>query len=90
MELVGGEEAEAIAAAAVAADPSVVVRRDAAVTYVESPGRLEISPASVAEQLGRPWGADDLQVILASYFGYIDQWDDDLVVLRWLEDSGHD
>ncbi|MGH9004970.1 MAG: MmoB/DmpM family protein [Acidimicrobiia bacterium] len=36
------------------------------------------------EHLGRDWGVDDLQVIMASYFGFISRWEPDGVVLEWL------
>ena len=84
VELTLGDEAEAIAEAVSEVDPNAVVTRLPAVIVVESPGRLEIDPARVREHLGRDWGVDDLQVIMASYFGFITQIDEDGIVLEWL------
>jgi hypothetical protein len=83
VELTLGEEAEAVAEAVAETDPDAVITRGAAVIMVESPGRLEIDPARVREHLGRDWGVDDLQVIMASYFGFIRRWEPDGVVLEW-------
>jgi len=84
VELTLGDEAEAVAEAVAETDPDAVVTRLPAVITVESPGRLEIDPARVREHLGRDWGVDDLQVIMASYFGFISRWEPDGVVLEWM------
>jgi len=84
VELTLGDEAEAIAEAVAEADPEAVITRLPAVLMVESPGRLEIDPARVREHLGRDWSVDDLQVIMASYFGFISRWEADGVVLEWM------
>jgi len=84
VELTLGDEAEAVAEAVTEADPEAVVTRLPAVLMVESPGRLVIDPARVREHLGREWGVDDLQVIMASYFGFISRWEPDGVVLEWM------
>lgn len=84
VELTLGEEAEAVAEAVAETDPDAVITRLPAVLMVESPGRLEIDPARVREHLGRDWSVDDLQVIMASYFGFISRWEPDGVVLEWM------
>lgn len=85
IELLPGDEAEAVLAAAEETNDEVVVERNAAVTMVQARGRLHIDPARVREQLGRDdWGSDDLQVIMSSYFGFITQMDDEGIVLEWL------
>lgn len=84
VELSLGDEAEAVAEAVSEVDPEAVITRLPAVLMVESPGRLEIDPARVSEHLGRHWGVDDLQVIMASYFGFISRWERDGVVLEWM------
>ena len=43
--------------------------------------RAEVATAGL---LGRDWGVDDLQVIMASYFGFISRWEPDGVVLEWM------
>ncbi len=87
MELMLGEEADAVVAAASELNPDVSVTHLPAVVMIEAPGRLEIDPARVRDHLGRDWGPDDLQVIMASYFGFIRRWEDDGVVLEWMRDN---
>ncbi|MGH8998302.1 MAG: MmoB/DmpM family protein [Acidimicrobiia bacterium] len=91
IELLPGDEAEAVLAAAEETNDEVVVDRNAAVVMVQGRGRLHIELALVRAHLGRDdWSADDLQVIMASYFGFITQWDEDAVVLEWLgKDEGN-
>jgi hypothetical protein len=87
VELTLGDEADAVAEAVSESDPDAVITRTAAVMLVESPGRLEIDPVRVREHLGRDWSVDDLQVIMASYFGFISRWEPDGVVLEWTQAS---
>jgi hypothetical protein len=88
IELLPGDEAEAVALAARDAQDTVVIDRNAAVLIVSAPGRLEIDPAAVREHLGRDdWAGEDIQVIMASYFGFIKQLDDERIVLEWLRKS---
>jgi hypothetical protein len=87
VELTLGDEAEAVADSVSETDPDAVVTRTAAVVVVETPGRLEIDPVRVREYLGRDWTVDDLQVIMASYFGFISRWEPDGVVLEWTQAS---
>ena len=85
MELMPGAEAEAVVEAALEAQDNVVIDRNAAVVIVSAPGRLEIDPAVVRAHLGRDdWAGPDIQVIMASYFGFISQLDDERIVLEWL------
>jgi phenol hydroxylase P2 protein len=84
VELTLGEEAEAVAEAVTEVDPDAIVTRLPAVLMVEAPRRLEIDPVRVREYLGRDWSVDDLQVIMASYFGFISRWEPDGVVLEWM------
>jgi phenol hydroxylase P2 protein len=87
IELMPGDEAEAIVLAAQEAQDTVVVDRNAAVIIVSAPGRLEIDPAVVREHLGRDdWAGSDIQVIMASYFGFIRQLDDERIVIEWLRE----
>ncbi|MGQ0843791.1 MAG: MmoB/DmpM family protein [Sporichthyaceae bacterium] len=89
VELMHGDEAEAVLLAAQEAQDTVVVDRNAAVLIVSAPGRLEIDPAVVREHLGRDdWAGPDLQVIMASYFGFIRQLDDERIILEWMRKDG--
>lgn len=89
MELLPGDEAEAVVLAAEETQDDVVIDRNAAVVIVSAPGRLEISPALVREHLGRDdWAGPDIQVIMSSYFGFITQLDDESIVLEWHKKDG--
>jgi phenol hydroxylase P2 protein len=89
MELMLGDEAEAIVEAAYESQDNIVVDRNAAVVIVSAPGRLEIDPAVVRGHLGRDdWEGPDIQVIMASYFGFIKQLDDERIVLEWMRKDG--
>lgn len=92
VELLPGAEAEAIVDAAQEEQDGVVVTRNAAVVIVSAPNRLVIDPAKVREHLGRDdWSGPDIQVIMASYFGFITQLDEELIILEWLRGgSSHD
>jgi phenol hydroxylase P2 protein len=87
MELMAGEEAEAIVEAALEATPGLVVHRLPGIVQLEAPGRLEFACAVVSELLGRPWDTRELQVIMAAYAGNIDQMDEEGVVLSWHEST---
>jgi MmoB/DmpM family protein len=85
VELACGAEADAVAAAALESGSDVRVTRLPALVLVEAPGRLEIDPERVRSHLGRAdWEVDDLQLIMASYFGFIGRWDSGGVTLEWL------
>jgi hypothetical protein len=85
MELLPGAEAEAVVEAALESQDNVIIERNAAVIIVSAPKRLEIDPAVVRDFLGRDdWEGPDLQVIMAIYFGFISQLDDERIVLEWL------
>ncbi len=85
IELMPGPEADAVVEAALESNPGLILDQNAAVVIVSAPGRLEIDPAAVRAHLGRDdWTGPDLQVIMASYFGFISQFDDERIVLEWL------
>lgn len=85
IELLPGAEAEAIVEAAQDEQDDVVITRNAAVVIVSAPGRLEITGERVRYHLGRDdWECHEIQVIMASYFGFISHLDDERIVLEWL------
>lgn len=89
IELMPGPEAEAVVEAAREDNPDVIIEQNAAVIMVSAPGRLVIDPAVVRAHLGHDdWAGPDIQVIMASYFGFISQLDEDRIVLEWLSKGG--
>lgn len=91
LELMGGEDADAIADAVIKRTPNAVVEVLPGQLNISAPGRLDFECADVSDALGRPWDTRELQVILANYAGYIVRMDESGVTLSWLaEDEGDD
>jgi hypothetical protein len=80
-----GEEADAVAEAALEQSPGTIVREVHGILQIEAEGRLAFTCDAVSEILGRPWTTRELQVIMAAYAGNIDQMDEEGVVLSWHE-----
>jgi MmoB/DmpM family protein len=91
LELMGGEEADAIADAVKKLTPEAVVEVLPGQLNISAPGRLEFECADVSDALGRAWDTRELQVILANYAGYIVRMDESGVTLSWVDGaSAHD
>jgi phenol hydroxylase P2 protein len=88
LELMAGEQADAVAVAARKLTPLVEVEALPGLVSISAPGRLTVSCKDVSEELGEPWDTRHLQVILANYTGFITQMNEDGVELRWMEDQG--
>jgi hypothetical protein len=86
LELMGGEDADAIAEAVVKNTPNAIVEVLPGQLNISAPGRLEFECIDVSEALGRPWDTRELQVILANYAGYIVRMDESGVTLSWVEE----
>jgi hypothetical protein len=87
VELMAGEEADAVAEAALEQCPGAIVRRVPGIVQIEAEGRLAFTCEAVSEILGRPWTTRELQIIMAAYAGNIDQMDEEGVVLSWREST---
>src|SRR3954449_8711835 len=87
LELMGGEDADAIAEAVVKSTPNATVEVLPGQLNISAPGKLEFECADVSDALGRPWDTRELQVILANYAGYIVRMDESGVTLSWLEEE---
>ena len=85
LELMAGEEADAIAEAVTMRTPTATVERLPGLVNISAPGTLSFSCADVTEQLGWPWDTRGLQVIMANYAGYISRMDEEGVELTWHE-----
>lgn len=83
VELMAGEEADAIAEAAARKTPNVIVERVPGLVLISAPGWLAFDCADVSEEFGAPWDTRRLQIIMAAYAGYITQMDEQGVELRW-------
>ncbi|MFV0461990.1 MAG: MmoB/DmpM family protein [Nostocoides sp.] len=50
---------------------------------ITNPGRLVIEREAVEARLGREWETHEFQMSIVSYFGHIQEWDDDEIVIAW-------
>jgi hypothetical protein len=87
VELMAGEEAEAIALAATRKTPHAFVNRVPGIVQISASGWLAWDCADVEEEFGEPWDTRRLQIIMAAYAGYITQMDEEGVELRWERDE---
>lgn len=81
----GNEVVEAILQAVQEENPDVVVQDMLTYYKIKSPGTLQISRARVEEHLGRDWDLSQLQIYMSSYFGFIEEWDEEQMIIRWHE-----
>jgi phenol hydroxylase P2 protein len=83
VDLQENDDSRAIVDAIEEDNPDVVISRMPGLVRAQSPQRLVINQASVARHLGRPWETQEFQLSIVSYFGHIDDWDDDQIVVAW-------
>jgi phenol hydroxylase P2 protein len=81
----GGDVVEAIITAAIEDNEGVEVEDYITFKKVKAPERLIIRKESVEEHLGRDWSLDELQIFMASYFGFIEEQDEDEALLFYWE-----
>jgi hypothetical protein len=86
LELMAGEQADAVAAAARKTTPLVEIEALPGLVSISAPGWLVVSCEDVSEELGWDWNTRHLQVILANYTGFITQMNEEGVELRWMEE----
>jgi hypothetical protein len=87
IELMAGEEADAIAVAVMAKTPDAIVEYVPGMVQISAPGWLAFDCADVTAEFGEPWDTRRLQIIMAAYAGYIVQMDEEGVELRWVKDG---
>ncbi len=64
-------------------NPGCSVRHMPGLVRITAPGRLVVNRTSVEARLGREWETHEFQLAIVSYFGHIDEWDDDQIVIQW-------
>lgn len=64
-------------------NPEAELTHSPGLVRITAPGRFVIQQATVEEKLGRPWETHEFQVAIVSYFGHIQEWDDDEIVIAW-------
>lgn len=79
----GGDIVRAIIDAIQEDNAGVMVEDYAVYKKVKCPGRLVLRRETVEECLGRDWDMDGIQIYMASYFGFIEDWDEDHLIISW-------
>ncbi len=83
VDLQDGEEAEAIAAAVSETHTNTTVRRMPGLIRIEVGGALTIERNIVEKHLRRTWDTQDLNLIMVTFYGEIEDWDEDRIVIHW-------
>jgi len=83
VDLQENDDSRAIVDAIEEDNPDVVISRMPGLVRVQRPHRLVVNQASVERHIGRPWETHEFQLSIISYFGHIDEWDDDEIVVAW-------
>lgn len=64
-------------------NPEATVGHSPGLVRITAPGRIVIQQETVEEKLGREWETHEFQMAIVSYFGNIQEWDDDEIVIAW-------
>jgi hypothetical protein len=80
LRLMAGQEANAVATVLAASHPSAIVEYYPAYISVEAPGQLCVQISQIGEALGSDYDVTRFLVILSSYVGTINVYDDSVVL----------
>ncbi len=64
-------------------NPECHVGQSPGLVRITTPGQLVIRQETVEAKLGREWETHEFQMAIVSYFGNIQEWDDDEIVIGW-------
>ncbi|MDY3201528.1 MAG: MmoB/DmpM family protein [Arcobacter sp.] len=74
------DEGRTIAEAIREDNEGVVITNKPAMIQIEREGRIVVNAETVSEALGRDWEPEELQLVLISTGGQIDETDDEFIV----------
>ncbi|ACY96122.1 MULTISPECIES: MmoB/DmpM family protein [Thermomonospora] len=77
------EETRYVVEAIAKDNPDATIRHLPGLIKIQTPGTLVIRRETVEELLGRPWETHEFQLSIVSYYGHVDEWDDDQIVIKW-------
>ncbi|MCB5943834.1 MmoB/DmpM family protein [Acidocella sp. KAb 2-4] len=80
--LMQNDDARPIIDAIMADNPGVRVLNMPGAVKLDCDGKITVNRASVEERLGRPWDPQEIQLVLVSMAGNLDE-DDDHFTLSW-------
>lgn len=78
-----GDDIRHLVAAIEKDNPDILVRYLPGLIKIQKAGPLVIRRETVEEMLGRPWETHEFQLAIVSYYGHVDEWDDDEIVIKW-------
>lgn len=76
------EDGRAIAQAIREDNEGVIITNKPAMIQIEREGKIEVNASTVSDALGRDWDPEELQLVLISLGGQVDE-DDDQFVVYW-------
>lgn len=76
------DESRPIVEAIVEDNPDTVVEHPPAMVRITAPGKLVVNRSSVSDKLGMDWDPQDIQLVLISFGGHLDE-DDDHFTVYW-------
>ena len=50
---------------------------------IQVPSSMTIRRETVEALLGHDWETQEFQMAIVSYYGNIDEWDDDQIIIKW-------
>jgi len=74
------EDGRGIAEAIRADNEGVIITNKPAMIQLEREGRITVKAETVSENLGRVWDPEELQLVLISLGGQVDETDDEFIV----------
>jgi phenol hydroxylase P2 protein len=80
--LMQNDEARPVIDAIIADNPGVRVLNMPGTVKLDCDGRIVVNRVSVEERLGKPWSPQEIQLVLVSMAGNLDE-DDDQFTLSW-------
>ena len=76
------DEARVIVEAIQEDNPNCEVQNEPAMIRVTAPHQLDVKRETVSDKLGRDWDPQDIQLVLISFGGHLEE-DDDLFRVYW-------
>lgn len=79
----GGGVIDAIIAAIEEDNEGTLVDDYTVFKKVKVPNRLVLNRETVEEHLGQDFDMDQVHIFMSSYFGFINDWDEDRLIIQW-------
>jgi len=77
------EDSRRIIEAIEADNPDCTVTHFPGLIKIQAPGQLVVRRETIEKLLSRPWETHEFQMAIVTYYGNIQEWDDDEIVIAW-------